>query len=230
MARDVPDRAEQRTVHLHGLTAHLWHAAKHLAETVLAPLLLFFLLLEFAGFVGGLLAALAWVAGALAVRLVRRTPVPTVLWLSAAILAVRTAAGFATGSTFVYLVEPSLQNFLLAAVLLASLPFERTFLAKLADDFCILPPELTGNARVKRFFRRVSLLWALVFTVNGLGTLWALAAARLRDFLVLSTAGSFGLVALAAVASLLWFRRELRGAGIRLRFGSGPSRSAATGG
>jgi hypothetical protein len=41
----------------------------------------------------------------------------------------------------------------------------------------------------------------------------------LGDFLMVTTAGSFTLVGIAAVVSLLWFRRELRGEGIRLRFG-----------
>ncbi len=208
-----------RTVHLHGLPAHLWHAAKNLTETVLAPLLLFYLLFKLTGFTGGLLAALGWVAASIAFRLVVRAKIPMVLWLTALVLVARTLLGFATGSTFVYFLEPSLQNFLIAAVLLVTLPFERTFLAKLANDFCLLPVELTGNARIQRFFRRVSLLWALVFIVNGLTTLWALAQATLGSFLVVSTAGSFSLVVVAAVASLLWFRRELRGEGIRVRFG-----------
>lgn len=52
-----------------------------------------------------------------------------------------------------------------------------------------------------------------------MATLWVLARATLGDFLMVTTAGSFTLVGIAAVVSLLWFRRELRGEGIRLRFG-----------
>ncbi|MGP4016989.1 VC0807 family protein [Saccharopolyspora sp. 5N708] len=213
----------QLTVDLHGLPAQLWHAAKHLVETVLAPLLLFCLLFKLTGFTGGLLAALGWVAAAMTFRLVVGAKIPVVLWLTTVVLVARTVLGLVTGSTFVYFLEPSLQNFLIAIVLLVTLPFERTFLAKVAGDFCLLPAELTGNVRVQRFFRRVSLLWALVFTINGLTTLWALAQAKLGSFLVVSTAGSFSLVAVAAVASLLWFRRELRGQGIRLRFAKHPA-------
>ncbi|WP_433868652.1 VC0807 family protein [Saccharopolyspora sp. CA-218241] len=216
----------QLTVQLHGLPTHLWHAAKHLVETVLAPLLLFYALFQVTDFTGGLLAALGWVVAALVFRFSIGAKIPMVLWLTAAVLVVRTGLGFATGSTFVYFLEPSVQNFLLAAALLVSVPFERTFLAKLAADFCVLPPELTGHVRVQRFFRRVSLLWALVFTVNGLTTLWVLGQATLEHFMLVSTVGSFALVALAAVASLVWFRRELRGEGIRLSFGK-PAAAAA---
>jgi hypothetical protein len=73
---------------------------------------------------------------------------------------------------------------------------------------------------VQRFFRRVSLLWAAVFLTNGATTLWALARSSLGSFMVVTTAGSYSLVAVAAMGSMLWFRRELRGEGIRLRFGA----------
>lgn len=116
--------------------------------------------------------------------------------------------------------EPTLQNFLMAFVLLITIPLRRSLIARPADDFCALPATLTENSQVQRFFRRVSLLWALVFVANGAATLYVLARATLGDFLLMTTAGSTGLVAIAALVSLLWFRRELRGAGIRLRFGA----------
>ncbi|WP_249124958.1 VC0807 family protein [Saccharopolyspora erythraea] len=225
MFRPGEDRPIHRphVVHLDGLASHLWHAAKHLGETVFVPLLLFYVLFRLTDLTGGLLAALGWALAALVVRLVLRAPVPMVLWATTALLVARTALGFATGSSFVYFLEPSLQNFLLALALLVTLRLENPFLVKLAGDFCVLPPELIGNTRVQWFFRRVSVLWAAVFTVNGLTTLWALAQATIDHFLLVSTVGSFGLVAVAAVASLLWFRRELRGEGIQLRFGRRPA-------
>jgi intracellular septation protein A len=212
-------RKPSLVIHLDALPAHLWHAAKHLVESALAPLVLFYVVFHFTGLTGGLVAGLMWGLAAVALRLALRVPVPSVLLFTTVLLVVRTIIGFATGSWFIYLLEPSVQNFLLALALLATLPFERTFLAKLADDFCVLPPELTSNSRVRRFFRRVSVLWALVFIVNGVTTLWALAQATLGGFVVVATAGSFTLIAIAAVASLLWFRHELRIAGIQVRFG-----------
>lgn len=213
-------------VHLHSVPRHLWHAAKNLVETVLAPLLLFYALFHASGLTGGLLAAFGWTLAALGVRVVFRTRIPVVLWLMAGILAARTAVGLATGSTFLYFIQPSLQNFLIALALLATLPFERTFLAKLADDFCILPRELTGNARVQRFFRRVSLLWALVFVANGIGALWTLVGTTVDGFVLFSTAGSAALVVFGIAVSLVWFRRALRGEGIQVRFGA-PAAAAA---
>ncbi|HEY6422473.1 MAG TPA: VC0807 family protein [Pseudonocardiaceae bacterium] len=167
-----------------------------------------------------MLAALGWALTALIWRLVTRSPIPAVLLLTTGLLVVRTAIGYASGSVFLYFLQPTLQNFLIALVLLATVPLRRPLIARLADDFCAFPAALTGNLRVQRYFRRVSLLWALVFLTNGVATLWVLARATLGDFLMVTTAGSFSLVTIAAVVSLLWFRRELRGEGIRLRFGA----------
>ncbi len=214
------------TIHLGALGAQLRRSIRHLVEMVLVPLALFYLLLTLTGMTGGLFAALGWGLAALGWRLVWRVPVPTVLLLTLGMLAARTVTGYVTGSTFLYFLQPTLGNFLIAFVLLVSLPFNRPFIAKLADDFCALPTTLTGNPKVQRFFRRVSLLWALVFIVNGVATLWVLARATLGDFLLITTVGKFALVGLAAVASLLWFRRELRGEGVRLSYRTRPDQIA----
>ncbi|WP_052427966.1 VC0807 family protein [Actinopolyspora erythraea] len=212
------------TVQLDGLRTHLLHAGKKLLETTLAPLGLFYLLLQLTDLTGGLFAALGWAVAAVVCRLVLRAPVPAVLLLTTSLLVVRTVVGVVSQSAFLYFLQPSLQNFLIAGVLLATLPFERTFLARLADDFCVFPPALMGHAVLRRFFRRVSLLWAAVFIANGAAALWMLAEHTVGQFLLVSTIGSYGLVAAAALVSLLWFRRELRGHGIRLRIGDGASR------
>jgi hypothetical protein len=207
-------------IHLGELSGQLRHAARHLIEVVLAPLGLFWLLLTLTNLTGGLFAALGWAVAALLRRLLTRSPIPAVLLLSTGLLAVRTVIGYTTGSMFLYFLQPTVQNFLIAFVLLATVRLRRPLIARLADDFCAFPVAVTSNLRVQRFFRRVSLLWALVFLTNGLATLWVLARATLGHFLIVSTAGSFTLVTIAAVVSLLWFRRVLRGAGIRLRFGT----------
>jgi hypothetical protein len=72
---------------------------------------------------------------------------------------------------------------------------------------------------MRRFFQQVSLLWALVFAINGAGTLVMLAKATVGNFLMVSTAGSYTLVGLAILLSLYWFRRSLRDQGIELRMG-----------
>lgn len=213
------------TVHLPAFGSMLRNGVKHLLESTLVPLCLFYLLLTMVGLDGGLIAALSWSVLALGRRVVLRRKIPAVLLLTTGLLIARTVLGLVTGSVFLYFLQPTLQNFLIAFVLLASLPFGRPFLAKLADDFCAFPTSFSEHPRVVKFFRRVSLLWALVFVTNGATTLYVLAKATVGNFLVVSTAGSYTVVGLAVIVSLFWFRRELRGEGIVLRMG-GPVRAA----
>jgi intracellular septation protein A len=213
------------TVHLPALGSIIRDGGKNLLESTLVPLCLFYVLLVAVGLDGGLIAALSWSCLAVIRRVVLRRKIPAVLILTTVLLIARTVLGMVTGSVFLYFLQPTLQNFLIAFVLLASLPFGRPFLAKLADDFCAFPTTLHQHPGVVQFFRRVSLLWALVFVTNGAATLYLLARATVGDFLMVSTAGSYAVIGLAAGVSLLWFRRALRGEGITLRLG--PARAAA---
>jgi intracellular septation protein A len=210
---------EHMTVHLPAPLALLRRGAQHLLESTLVPLGLFYLVFTITGLKGALFAALGWSLLALARRVVLRKDIPAVLLLTTGLLCVRTLVGYLTGSVFLYFLQPTVQNFVFAAVLLLTLPLDRPLLAKLADDFCAFPTIITAHPHVRRFFRRVSLLWALVFITNGVTTLWALASATVGNFLMVSTAGSYSVVALAAGVSLIWFRRSLRAHGITLRLG-----------
>ncbi|HJP80634.1 MAG TPA: VC0807 family protein [Pseudonocardiaceae bacterium] len=208
------------TVHLPSFQTLLRDGGKHLLESTIIPLVLFYLLLTLVGLDGGLIAALAWSMIALGRRVVLRKPIPAVLLLTTGLLVARTILGLVTGSIFLYFLQPTLQNFLIAGVLLVTLPFGRPFLAKLANDFCAFPTDFSEHPGVAQFFKRVSLLWAMVFLTNGVTTLWILAKATVGDFLMVSTAGSYTIVGLAIGVSLLWFRRSLRSEGITLRLGA----------
>lgn len=207
------------TVHLPAFGPLLRQGAKHLLEATVVPLGLFYLMLTLVSFDGGLIAALSWSLVAIVRRAVLRQPIPAVLLLTTGLMVVRTVLGLMTGSVFLYFLQPTLQNFLIAFVMVASLPFGRPLIAKLADDFCAFPAAFSEHPRVVQIFRRLSLLWAAVFLTNGVTTLWILARESVGNFLLVSTAGSWSLVGVAIVISLLWFRRVLRGEGIALRWG-----------
>ena len=211
------------TVHLPAFGSLLRQGARHLLESTVVPLGLFYLLLTLVSFDGGLIAALAWSVLALVRRAVLRRPLPAVLLLTTGLLVARTVLGLATGSAFLYFLQPTLQNFVVAFVILASVPWRRPLIAKLADDFCAFPSAFSGHPRVRLVFRQLSLLWALVFLTNGCTTLWMLARQTVGDYLVVSTAGSWSVIGVAIVLSLLWFRRALRGEGIALRMGGAPA-------
>ena len=212
------------TIHLPHWREMARHAVVPLLESTIIPLGLFAILLHTVGFDAGILAALAWSGLAILARLLRRRALPAILVLSTVVLVVRTAVGLWTGSALVYFLQPSAQNFLFAAALLVTLlGGRRPLLARLAADFCAFPAALTERPGVQRFFRRVSLLWAAVFFVNGVTTVTTLATATVGDYLVVSTAGSWSVVALGIAVSLWWFRSSLSGDGVRLRWGPAPA-------
>jgi intracellular septation protein A len=211
------------TIHLPSFRELLNHAGRPLLESTLIPLGLFWVLFTQAGFAAGVIATLSWSALAIGRRIVLRKRIPAVLVISTVLLVIRTALGLWTGSAFLYFLQPTAQNFVFALALVGTLWLERPLLAKLCDDFCPFPESLTGHPGIKTFFRRVSLLWACVFLVNGVTTIIVLATQAVGDYLLVSTAGSYSMVALGIGTSLWWFRRSLAGHGIRLRIGGGPA-------
>jgi intracellular septation protein A len=213
--------AEHRTtIHLPSIGSLVRHASRPLLESTLVPLALFWVLFTHAGFAAGLYGALGWSIMAIARRVVLGRKLQAILLVSTALLVVRTVIGLSTGSAFLYFLQPTAQNFAFALALLVTLALDQPLLAKPADDSCAFPESLTGRPGVRRFFRRVSLLWAAVFLVNGATTLAVLATRTVGEFLVVSTAGSYTIVVLGIALSLWWFRRCLAGENIRLRIGA----------
>lgn len=183
------------------------------------PIGLFYVVLTILGFGDGVLAAMAWALAALTVRLLLRRRIPLLLLGTTAVLGARTVLGLATGSEFLYFLQPTLQNFVIALVFILSTPFDRPLLARLAGEVCAFPEGLAHHPRMLRFFRRVSILWAVVFAVIGAGMLLALLKVAVGDYVLVSTTGYYSLIGFGIVLSLLWFRRALRAEQIVLRLG-----------
>jgi len=208
----------RHTVQLPAVRHLLRNAATHLIEATIVPLALFYGLFTGVGMRWALLASLAWSYGAVARRVLTRQRVPGILVLAAGLFTVRTILSLATGSVFVYFLQPTLGTFLVAGMFLGSVRLGRPLAERLAHDFCPLPESLLGNSRVKQFFLRISLLWALVYMVNGIMTLMLLLTSSLGTFLVLRTAASTALTVCAIGTSFLWFRSSLRDEGVVLRW------------
>ncbi|MGH7911931.1 MAG: VC0807 family protein [Candidatus Dormibacteraceae bacterium] len=206
-------------IHLPSPRALAWHGGTHLLESALVPVGLFYVVLTILGFGDGVLAAMAWALAAITLRLLLRKKIPILLLATTAVLAARTAVGLATGSEFLYFLQPTLQNFALAFLLLLSTPLSRPVLARLAGDVCSFPKGLSEHPRMVRFFRQVSVLWATVFCLIGAGTLVLLLTVTVGKFLLFTSVGYYTLIGLAIVLSVLWFRRALRAEHIVLRLG-----------
>ena len=192
------------------LTALARHATPHLLETTLIPLGLFYGGLQLFGLWGALLAALVWSYTSLLRRLLTRRRVPGMLMLAIVGMTARTALALATGSAFLYFLQPSMGTGLVAAVFLGSVLLGRPLAQRLAADFLPLPEALLARHGVRRFFQRVSLLWAAVFLANAGISLWLLVSQPLATFLWSRTVVSLALTGLAVIVSTWWFRRCVR--------------------
>jgi uncharacterized membrane protein len=78
---------------------------------------------------------------------------------------------------------------------------------RLAADFLPLPEALLAHDGVRRFFLRISLLWAGVFLANAGISLWLLVSQSLTTFLWTRTVASLVLTGAAVVVSTMAFRR-----------------------
>jgi intracellular septation protein A len=192
------------------LAALARHATPHLLEATLIPLGLFYGGLKLMGLWGALLAALIWSYSSLLRRLVTRRRVPGMLMLGIVGLTARTALALATGSAFLYFLQPTVGTGLVASVFLGSVLLGRPLAMRLAADFMPLPEALLAHHGVRRFFQRISLLWAAVFLANAGISLWLLVSQSLATFLWTRTVASLTLTGLAVAISTYYFRRCVR--------------------
>jgi hypothetical protein len=190
------------------------HALPNVLEGTVIPVSVFFVTLHLVGAWGALVAGLAWAYGAIGWRLVRRRRIPGILLLGTATLTARTVVAFATGSVFVYFLQPTLGTALVAAAFLVSVPIGRPLAERLARDFCPLPPGLLANGHVRRFFLRVSLLWAFTGLANVAVTLWLLLSQSIGTFVIAKSATSLVLTGSAIAISTVWFLRSMRRHGV----------------
>lgn len=203
-----------RTFEIPRLSTLAAHAAPRLLEGTIVPLALFYSTMWALGTWGALVAALGWSYGALAVRVTARRRVPGVLLLGALGLAARTAVALATGSVFVYFLQPALGTVVVAGAFLLSVPVGRPLAERLAADLCPLPGWLLEHPRARVFFARVSLLWGLVLLANAGTTIWLLLSQSLATFLWTRSVASLALTTLAIAVSAHWFRVSMRRDGV----------------
>src|SRR2546421_12811533 len=94
------------------------HALPHLIEATIVPLILFYTFLWTAGVWGALIAALVWSYAAILRRVITGQRIPGILVLGALGITARTVMAFATGSVFVYFLQPTLTTVAIAAAFL----------------------------------------------------------------------------------------------------------------
>ncbi|HXX91724.1 MAG TPA: VC0807 family protein [Acidimicrobiales bacterium] len=233
-AQQAAPETEQSTgsmasiLHLPSPRAFVSHALPAIVESAIGPGVLFYLVLVTGGFKGALIAALVWSYLAAARRWVRRERIPASLVLSMVLLTARTVVSYATGSAFLYFVQPTATTFLVAFAFLVTAIVRRPFIERLARDFCPIDPELFKRPFLRRFFLRLSLLWALVLFVNAGTVLYFLFVSSVQGFVLERALISMAINGAGIAVSAFWFVRTMRGAGITVRWsGSMPESTQA---
>lgn len=190
------------------------HALPGIVEANIVPLVVFYGALRFAGVWGGLVASLAWSYTAVARRLATRRKVPGLLVLGTVGITARTVLAMASGSVFLYFLQPTLTTVLVGAVFLGSVTVGRPLAERLAGDFCPLPEAFTGSDPARRFFARITVLWALVQLTNAAVSIWLLTTRPVATYVLARTVLSWGLTGIAVAASVVHFHRSMRRHGI----------------
>ncbi|MCT9929242.1 DUF3159 domain-containing protein [Planotetraspora sp. A-T 1434] len=192
------------------LTALIKQAVPRLLEGVVAPLAVFYTTFVVLGQRGALLAAMAWVYFGLLWRLVRRRPIPGTMVIAALAITVRTLVGLWTGSMVFYFIQPELGTICISMVFLASVRMRRPLVQKLTLDYIHLPSFVLRHERVRRFFARITLLWAFVLLANSTVSIWLLLHQSIGSYLLIRTTAVAVISSLAFVGSAWAFRRVLQ--------------------
>ncbi|MEQ4208523.1 VC0807 family protein [Actinopolymorpha sp. B17G11] len=196
--------------------------AGHVGESMIIPLALFYGILVSVGLQYALIGALSWAYLAVAVRLVQGGRPPALLLATAALATLQAGLTTAAGSPVVFLLQPTAATYLFAVALLITVPLDRPLIQRLAHDFCPLPPEVVSSAPLRRFFQRLSLLWASVLLINASVTLGLLLTTPTTWSVPVATAASLPVAAVGMFMSYAWFRSTLRAGGYRLVWGTRP--------
>ncbi|HEV3452412.1 MAG TPA: VC0807 family protein [Acidimicrobiia bacterium] len=191
------------------LGALVRHAAPRVVEGMIAPVTVFLLALHFFNVAGAVIAGAGFAYAAIAGRLVTGRRVPGILLLGALTITARSVLALATGSTFLYFLQPALGTALVAVAFFVSAVTSRPLAGRLARDFCPIPDDVASAAPMRRFFVQITLLWAVTeLTIAVLGS-WLLLSQSVGVFVVTRTVSSLTITGLAIALSVLWFQRTM---------------------
>ena len=193
------------------LRAIIGHLALSLLTASVIPGVLFYLCLVVGSVWMALIAALAWCYGAITWRMATRRRASGLLFLTAAGLTLRTAVAFASGDAYIYLLQPVINNAVVAALFLASLATARPVVARLAADFYPMNADVANRARVQRLFWNLTLLWAMVCLAKSAVTLWLLQSQSVETFVAVKSVLFLAITVAATAATLssaVWVARK----------------------
>ncbi|MDN5852135.1 MAG: hypothetical protein L0K86_04660 [Actinomycetia bacterium] len=175
-----------------------------LVAAVLVPAVLLWSMLRVANFPTAVVVVLAWMVAVMSWRWMTGRAASGLLMLSLAILTIRTVVSLATGSSFLYFVQPVFTDLTVAVAFLGSLLSARPIVARLAPDFFPMNATVSARPEVCRLFRRLTLMWGLVIVLKAGITMSLLASLSTMHFVLIKGAAVAALTLTAVVATVVW--------------------------
>ena len=185
-------------------------------EGTVVPSMIFWSILHVGGLVAGLLSALGWCYLAVVRRWAKGTALPAVLVLAALLFTTRTGIALAYHSTFMYLLTPTLNAFVLATAFAGSALLGRPLTARFARDFVGLPPAVTALPKVQQALQRLCGVWALASVINGAVSLDLLLARHYDSVMLARSVLTPVLTAGAVACCVIMGRRAMHEEGIHV--------------
>lgn len=188
--------------HRPGLGTVVKRVSMSLLIAVVVPAVLFYGVFALAGVWTAIVVALLWAYGAIAWRAVTGRRTSGLLILAAALLTGRTALSVVADSTWLYFLQPVISDGVVAVLFLLSLVSARPMVARLAGDFYPMDHELAMRPRIRRLFRDLTILWAVLGLTKASVTLWLLQSQSLETFVLVKSISMLAVNVLAAFATI----------------------------
>lgn len=169
---------------------------------VVIPAVVFYAVFVLAGVWTAIIAALAWSYGAIAWRALTRRRTSGLLILAAILLTGRTVLSMVADSAWLYFLQPVISDGLVAVLFLLSLASARPMVARLAGDFYPMDHEIAMRPRIRRLFRHLTVLWAVLGLAKASMTLWLLQSQTLETFILVKSISMLAINVLAAFATI----------------------------
>lgn len=203
-----------------GNTAHpslrtiLKHIALSLLMANIIPGVLFYLCLRAGNIWTALIAALVWSYGSIAWRISTKRRASGLLLIAVVGLTMKTIITIASGSTFIYFLQPVVNDGIIALLFLLSLASARPIVGRVAGDFYPMDDELAKRPRVQRLFWRLTMLWALICLGKSVATVWMYQSLPLVTFVAIKSVLFTSLVIAGAAVTVLDAHRVAKSEGL----------------
>jgi len=187
----------------------------YLVEATLIPTAIFYAVLATTGELRwALLGALVWSYAAVGRRFFGRRAIPGLLILATLGISVRAGIYLWNNNSFVYFVQPILRTVLTAGLFAGSVVAKRPLIARFADDFCPLAPDVQSRPAVLSLFRRLTLLWAGANGLMAMTSLALLVTVPVPVFVVSATVSAWLVTGTGVVVTVVDAMRTARREGL----------------